>query len=189
MNQLDYTQRADARNKEYVKEYEAWLKTRTPAQMAELRALRLDSPSLPSTSVSPVDGPDADTLALAEFKEAIELGPEASTEEIKMMDSLRALLCEFLSTQEPRLTAECAALVTGIRYTGISETEIARKFGVTRAAVSKRCIVLADQLALPPSRAMRNIQACEAYREAQLRIAAEKLALKKSTKGKKGVAA
>jgi hypothetical protein len=47
---------------------------------------------------------------------------------------------------DARLTAECIALVSGLSYTGSSMTEIAERQGITRAAVSKRCVELTELL-------------------------------------------
>lgn len=68
-----------------------------------------------------------------------------------------------------RLSLECLALVTGLSYCGDSMTEIAARHGVTRAAVSKRCVELSRALNLKPSRAMRSISARQSYRRARLK--------------------
>ena len=47
-------------------------------------------------------------------------------------------------------------------------TEIAKRHGVTRAAVSKRCVELTQALNLKPSRAMRSLLARQSYRKARL---------------------
>jgi hypothetical protein len=60
-------------------------------------------------------------------------------------------------------------LVTGLSYCGDSMTEIAKRHGVTRAAVSKRCVELTRALNLNPSRAMRSVSARQSYRRARLR--------------------
>ena len=46
-------------------------------------------------------------------------------------------------------------------------TEIAKRHGLTRAAVSKRCVELAQKIGLPPSRAMRSLTARVAYAQAR----------------------
>jgi hypothetical protein len=48
-------------------------------------------------------------------------------------------------------------------------TEIAKRHGITRAAVSKRCVELTELLDLPPSRAMRSLTARMAYRSARIK--------------------
>ena len=46
-------------------------------------------------------------------------------------------------------------------------TAIAEQHGVTRAAVSKRCVELTQALNLKPSRAMRSLKARTSYRTAR----------------------
>ena len=68
-----------------------------------------------------------------------------------------------------RLTAECIALVSGLNYSGSSMTHIAGKHGITRAAVSKRCVELTELLGIRPSRAMRSLTARKRYRDARIK--------------------
>lgn len=74
---------------------------------------------------------------------------------------------ELASTANTRLSLEVLALVSGICYQGMSQTAIADRHGVTRAAVSKRCVELTEKLGLPPSRAMKSEASREVYAEAQ----------------------
>ena len=69
-----------------------------------------------------------------------------------------------------RVTTECIALVSGLVYSGDSMSEIAKRHGITRAAVSKRCVELTELLDLPPSRAMRSLTARRRYRSARIRV-------------------
>jgi hypothetical protein len=78
-------------------------------------------------------------------------------------------VAEILCHNNARLTTECIALVSGLSYTGSSMTEIAKRHGISRAAVSKRCVELTDLLDLPPSRAMRSLTARKRYRDARLK--------------------
>jgi DNA-directed RNA polymerase specialized sigma24 family protein len=80
---------------------------------------------------------------------------------------VRRLVGLMLADSNPALGAECIALVTGIGYEGSSMAEIAKRHGVTRAAVSKRCVDLRDAFGMPPVRAMRpevNRNRCRAAR-------------------------
>lgn len=77
---------------------------------------------------------------------------------------------ELASTARARLSLEVLALVSGICYEGMSETEIAERHGVSRAAVSKRCVELAKKLDLPPSRAMKSEASRAVYSEAQKEV-------------------
>ena len=80
---------------------------------------------------------------------------------------LRRLLGELMSQSDAKLSMECLSLVTGLTYDGDSMTRIATKYGVTRAAVSKRCVELTQALNLNPSRAMRSLLARKSYRSSR----------------------
>jgi hypothetical protein len=69
--------------------------------------------------------------------------------------AVRRLVGLLLADTSPALGIECVALVTGIGYDGSSMEQIAKRHGVTRAAVSKRCIELCEAFGVPPVRAMR----------------------------------
>jgi hypothetical protein len=86
-----------------------------------------------------------------------EYPPSASSEKGDSIvhDMIRRIIGELLSQSNPALALECFSLITGIGYLGDSMTEIGKRHGVTRAAVSKRCIELSEALGLDPSRAMR----------------------------------
>ena len=90
---------------------------------------------------------------------------EADAEEVWAV--LRRLIAELLADHNPSLAIECLALVSGLGYMGESMTGIAKRHKVTRAAVSKRCIRLTEQLDLLPSRAMKSLTARQSYRTAQ----------------------
>lgn len=81
---------------------------------------------------------------------------------------VRKLVCVLLADTNPALGVECMALVTGIGYEGASMADIARRHGVTRAAVSKRCVDLCDAYGIPPVRAMRPEKNRERCRDARL---------------------
>ena len=71
---------------------------------------------------------------------------------------VRRLVGLMLADTNPALGVECMALVTGIGYEGASMAEIARRHGVTRAAVSTRCVDLCDAFGVSGTfvRAMRS---------------------------------
>jgi hypothetical protein len=82
----------------------------------------------------------------------------------------RRLVGEILYNDRPALTLDCLALVTNIAYDGSTQADIAQRHGLTRAAVSKRCIQLTEVLGLPPSRAMRSLTVRQAYAERAHRV-------------------
>ena len=72
-------------------------------------------------------------------------------------EALRRLIALLQSQDKVRLSMDCFALISGIQYCGESMADIARRHGVTRAAVSKRCVELSDSLGLAPVPGMRRL--------------------------------
>ena len=71
-------------------------------------------------------------------------------------------------TRQTAMKAECYLAV--INRKPESQTEIARKYGVTRAAVSKVIVSIKDDLDLPTARHMKSDTARESYRTRALRV-------------------
>jgi hypothetical protein len=95
---------------------------------------------------------------------------EAGTINHDAIEVLRHFVADLISEGNTRLTVECLAVALSLSaYNGESMTNIAKRHGVTRAAVSKRCVDITTQLNLPPSRAMRSEMARKIYRQAQLK--------------------
>lgn len=82
--------------------------------------------------------------------------------------ALRNVLGEVAGHNCTGMSLEVLSLVSGICYRGHSETEIAKRHGKTRAAVSKRCVELCGRLGVPPSRAMKSEASRAIYSEAQI---------------------
>lgn len=83
---------------------------------------------------------------------------------------LRRLVADIVYEDNTRLTIDCLTIALGLRvYGGDSMTTVARRHGITRAAVSKRCVDITERLKLPPSRAMRSESARKIYRNSQLK--------------------
>lgn len=80
---------------------------------------------------------------------------ERPAQERSSLVVVRRLVGLMLADSNPALGVECMALVTGIGYDGSSMEQIGRRHGVSRAAVSKRCVDLCDAFGIPPGRAMR----------------------------------
>ena len=100
------------------------------------------------------------------FSEALESEGDTQTaaaDPEALMAVLRRLLGELMASDNVRLTLDCLSLITGICYEGASMTAIAKRHKITRAAVSKRCVLIADSLGLPPSRAMRQLTTRREY--------------------------
>ncbi|WP_038168509.1 hypothetical protein [Verrucomicrobium sp. BvORR106] len=184
-----YIARADKETKSYLAVYAAWIDSMTPEEKRDLVKLGLDRPlhphtvsgALPASTVitsnglgatsedSEDDAPEAlhPDQWQASMDHAAEELDQQETDYLKLGEAIRALLGLILASSNARLTVECVALVTGILYEGISEAEIAKKHGITRSAVSKRCVEIAEALGLDPSRAMRGVEVRERCAAAQ----------------------
>jgi DNA-binding phage protein len=88
--------------------------------------------------------------------------------DLRAGEAIIRIISEILGGGNAALTAECLALATGVAYAGASESAIAKKFGITRAAVSKRCIEICERVGVKNHRAMRTDRACRAYATARV---------------------
>lgn len=181
----EYTSRQRAKDALYVREYEAWLATLTPEERYTAKQLGVDAPLLPSdgNGIHDEDLADSPLASVPAFEiqepEPAEKSDQSDTSDRSVQipsqalhseevwDILRRLIGQLMAERNARLSLECLALVSGMSFLGDSMTAIARWHGVTRAAVSKRCVELTNQLNLLPSRAMRSLSARSAYRAAQ----------------------
>lgn len=169
------------RTAQYVSDYEAWIASLSKAELAQAIALGVDKP-MPEEFRSHGIGLDADLAESKELSYSPDMaalidneGTSNGVEDLsamseKLWDVMRHLVGELLDTPNRSLTAECLAAVSGMSYTGDSITEIAKRHGLTRAAVSKRCVELTNKLKLFPSRTMRTLTARQAYRHAQRKL-------------------
>lgn len=169
----NYTRRQRSSDSAYQREYRAWVASLPPEERQQLAVLGLDQPQMSDTSGSG-------------FRDAVQnhqcsVQPEESDEAVDDVESnqgtpdhedvlhfIRRLVGELLGQDNVRLSVECLALATGISYTGDSMTDIARRHGFTRAAVSKRCVEFTYALGLAPSRAMRSAKARQSYRRRRM---------------------
>ena len=172
----DYRPKQAARDAEYRREYEAWVQSLPPRERAKLKAAGLEEPLCPSRGGGASSESDLADSPLAsetpDLLEAIEPCDQPAYQGQRMdgdevWDVLRRLLGELLSQKNAKLSLECLALVSGVSFLGDSMTEIGKRHGVTRAAVSKRCVELTEKLGLLPSRAMRSLTARDAYARAR----------------------
>lgn len=134
---------------------EAWAEL-TPEQRKELKAAGITGPELMSyTTLRPECTREVSVPPTEPFATPVD--------EERIYEVVRRLVGELLSQSNPALAIECLSLVTGIGYIGNTMTDIAKSHGVTRAAVSKRCVELSEALGLEPSRAMRSKKARNSY--------------------------
>ncbi|MBN8457319.1 MAG: hypothetical protein J0M04_05710 [Verrucomicrobia bacterium] len=175
MNSDDYAKRQSQRDAQYEREYEAWVKSMTPSERREAEKLGVLKPCVQrhgngapehDMADSPLASHEPDIAALVDHEEE-----EPETHSMgSATEILRHLVADILSEDNTRLTMDCLAIALGLRvYAGDSMTKIAKRHGISRAAVSKRCVDITERLKLPPSRAMRSETARRTYRNSQIK--------------------
>ena len=174
MKRDDYTSRQSARDAEYEREYQAWVDSMSMAERREAEKMGLLKPCLQRHGNGSANGDCADSplMRIGDDPALVVQEPEEKPEPA-MRDAteiIRHLVADLLSEGNTRLTLECLAVALGLSaYNGETMTDIAKRHGITRAAVSKRCVDITERLNLPPSRAMRSEKARKIYRRAQLK--------------------
>jgi hypothetical protein len=166
-----YAARQRERDDKYRCEYAEWIKSLPPEERERVKAMGLDKAYLPSGSGGAVKDAAESSRARCEDAPITEDEPAAvgtppaalDVDQLAQDDApheiMRRLIGEMLMQSNASLSLECLALVTGLAYRGDSMTAIAERHGVTRAAVSKRCVELTIALNVKPSRAMRPLSA------------------------------
>jgi hypothetical protein len=167
LDDADYRIRQSAAEIEYAREYEKWIQSLPPEERRELAALGLASPELPKHSNGIGLSRDAAEQSAASCLDEI-AAPDPdegiSPEDLRVCEALQKLIGELIVDRNPALAIECLALTTGIAYEGNSMIAIAKRHGLTRAAVSKRCIELSERLGVKNLRPMKTERAREIYR-------------------------
>lgn len=167
-----YSRTQDLKDAEYAREYREWFASLSPEEQRDLAKRGLDKPSIPGYSSGTGMNRDASEIPVTYDPELgdIEItNTYLATSTEYTMEVIRKFLHELAYQRNPSLTIECFMLVTGVAYNGSSMTAIARKYGITRAAVSKRCIELSDLLGVHASRAMKSEQARKIYSDARIK--------------------
>jgi hypothetical protein len=172
MNSDDYAKKQAKRDADYERDYEAWVKSMTPNERREAEKLGLLKPCLQRHGNGAADHDMADS-PLASYTPDIAALVDHDTDGAgtitdDAIEVLRHFVADLISEGNTRLTVECLAVALGLSaYNGESMTSIAHRHGVSRAAVSKRCVDITTQLNLPPSRAMRSEKARKIYRHSR----------------------
>jgi len=175
MNSDDYTKKQTKRDAQYEREYEAWVKSMTLEERREAERLGLLKPCIQRHGNGAADHDMAESSRASHTPDIAALVDHEDEEpEAHSMGSateiLRRLVADIVSEDNTRLTIDCLAITLGLRvYAGDSMTQIANRHGITRAAVSKRCVDITNRLNIQPSRAMRSKRARQIYRNSQLK--------------------
>jgi hypothetical protein len=168
-----YADTQTARNSQYKREYEKWIASLSKKERQKFGAQGLLEPKVDTYHLGKPKDVSELPLVGSDGNADIEPDPNLSTEpENNFHGVVRTLVAEMLADPNPALAVECLSIVTGICFMGESMTEVAKRHGVTRAAVSKRCVQWANLLRLSPSRSMRRLTARKAYKSAQFNFRA-----------------
>jgi hypothetical protein len=175
MSHDDYAKRQSQRDAEYELQYKAWIATLSAKERKELEKSGLDTPMVARNGNGAADHDMADsplashTPAIAALVDHEEQQPETHSMG-SATEILRRLVADIIYEDNTRLTIDCLSIALGMRvYEGDSMTKIAKRHGISRAAVSKRCVDITERLKLPPSRAMRSENARKTYRNSQIK--------------------
>lgn len=114
------------------------------------------------------DGPDAVEEVEDSKGKAAPIAEIAADERTWFV--VRQILDIIIAAPNARLEAECFRISSGLgMLDSITEASVARKHGLTRAAISKRCVRQTKLIGIRPSQYMRSIPLRETYRKARIR--------------------
>ena len=180
-----YADRQAERDSAYSTAYCAWVASLAPAERAQLAAGGLSEPDATrhtctrqhddvtlDRTAAPEPTPD-DLAELAdELRSASEISnPKSATpaDATSAADVLASFCARIRSHPHPLLAFDAACFASGLMdVEGLSETALAKRHRVTRAAFSKLVVAWSETFGLPPSRGMRSKRARHAYRQARL---------------------
>jgi hypothetical protein len=173
-----------ARDAEYSSAYRDWIASLPPADRARLAAEGLAEPDTSrrtshrdddlamSLAAAPELPPDDLATAADERISDFEISnpkSEMHGATVQAADILASFCARIRAHPNPLLAFDAACYASGLMgIEGLSETALAARHGVTRAAFSKLVIQWSQTFGLPPSRGMRSKRARHSYRKARL---------------------
>ena len=170
-----YVVRQAEYDNEYQEAYKDWVGSLSAEERKHLNDHALDEPNVGYSATgapkgdladSPLASYEPDIAAAIDGNDEVHVRKFASPD---VLEAIRQLMAILISHSNIRLTVECLSLVLELRsYDGSSMTQIGRRYGITAAAVSKRCVGLTEELSIRPSRAMQTLIARESHRMARL---------------------
>jgi hypothetical protein len=88
----------------------------------------------------------------------------------RIWEAIAQVLSNIVDSPNPRKTADLYACATGLRLRqGITLTDLAKKYGVSKQALDKQLVSLCEKLDLPPPRMMKSQLSRQSYRLANHR--------------------
>jgi hypothetical protein len=167
----DYTSRQSARDRNYAHDYDAWVKSLTPEERAKLASLGVDKPDVPRDgggfSHDAADLPEVSYVPdIAAEIDQPTASPTAPTDTGELRaDTLASFCARIRSAKNPLLVFDAICFATGVlALDGASQTELAKRHGVSRAAFSKIATQWCKTFGIKPSRGMKSEHARDAYK-------------------------
>ncbi len=184
----------DARDAEYATAYRDWLATLPPDERARLAAQGLGEPDTKrhtsqhdddtvmelteSPDIQPDDQVEEDDERAFAAKQAAQSSTSAAPVPadssptpggyLAAGDILASFCARIRAHPNPLLAFDAACFASGLMdIEGLSETALAKRHGVTRAAFSRLVVQWSQTFALPPSRGMRSKRARQSYRKSR----------------------
>lgn len=172
---MTYADRQQERDAAYTAAYKDWVASLPPDQRAELATRGIQTPDTSrktstrltdelrlQLTAAPATTPPFDS-EIADLESQI--APPATL----AADVLAAFCARIRAHPNPLLAFDAACYASGLMdIEGLSESDLARRHGVTRAAFSKLAVQWAETFGLPPSRGMRSKRARASYSRARL---------------------
>lgn len=174
-----------ARDAEYASAYKQWFASLPSAERAQLAAQGLDRPDTArhtstrdnttvlvrtrSSAMQPdhqIEENDDQVFAATHFPAVT---PSPTTSATQSADILASFCARIRSHPNPLLAFDAACFASGLMdVEGLSETALAKRHRVTRAAFSRLVVQWSQTFGLPPSRGMRSKRARQSYRKSRL---------------------
>jgi len=182
----------DARDAEYATAYRDWLATLPPDERARLATQGLGEPDTKrhtsqhddetvmelteSPEIQPDDQVEEDDERAFAAKQAAQSATPVPADSspspggyLAAGDILASFCARIRAHPNPLLAFDAACFASGLMgIEGLSETALAKRHGVTRAAFSRLVVQWSQTFGLPPSRGMRSKRARQSYRKSRL---------------------
>ena len=173
---MTYADRQAQRDSAYTVAYREWIASLSLEERATLASQGIAVPDT-SRRTSTRQG-DALALTLAASPESPPgAAPEPDsqlTASAAASDILASFCARIRAHPNPLLAFDAACFASGLMdIEGLSESALAKRHRVTRAAFSKLVVQWVETFGLPPSRGMRSKKARRAYRKARLTYLAQ----------------
>lgn len=165
----DYIDKQKQRDAQYARAWE----TLTPAQRRQMAKHGITGPELPRYHTCKPDDEGRMEDITDNASGFAEQEPEGAQSQPPSQhesgDALASFCARIRGSANPLMQFDAACFAAGLGdLEGKTETELAKRHGVTRAAFSKAVINWCDTFALRPSPGMKSRNARALYRKAQL---------------------